>query len=505
MRPRLLKLRGVSKAYSGIPALKPLSLELGEGEVLGLVGENGAGKSTLIKLLSGVCVPDCGEMEWLGNVTEFSTPDSALDAGIATIHQELAFFGQLTVAENLLLGQKWPRYSWGGIRWTELYATAAGILDQFAIPVSPQQLFSELSAAHRQEVAIARALSQNARLIILDEPTASLSEPDAARLLTHLRTFKNRGIAVLYVSHRLDEIMELTDRIIVLRDGSLVSESATSATSINQLIRDMVGRPLDQVYPHSRHKPGPIVLELSNAAFPPLFEDVTFSLRAGEIVGLAGLVGSGRSEVARAIFGLYPLQTGTMKLQGQPWRPSSPKHSLNSGLVYLPEERKRQGFVLEHSVADAVSIGFSDLLARWNLIPAAAERSRVAAVLQRYDIRAHRVDQPVGTLSGGNQQKCLLARWLDREPDVLLLDEPTRGVDVGAKAEIHALIDRLAGMGKAVLLISSDLPEVMGMSDRVLVMHAGRIANELRGSSLTQENVLLAASGYAQTPEKGGL
>ncbi|MBI4601027.1 MAG: sugar ABC transporter ATP-binding protein [Planctomycetes bacterium] len=323
-----------------------------------------------------------------------------------------------------------------------------------------------------------------------------MSEPEAQRLLGHLARLRAEGVAILYVSHRLDEVLRLADRVAVLRDGELVALYPAREADIQRLVRDMVGRSLGQSYPRTRpESPGRAILELRGAGRDGLFHDVSLEVRAGEIVGLAGLVGAGRSELARAIYGLYPLEWGSMLLRGRPWRPSGPDDALRSGLVYLPEERKRQALVLEHSLGDSISIGFTDLIARRGLIPRREESTRLKAAVQAYGIRALGLRQPVGTLSGGNQQKAVLARWLGREPHLIILDEPTRGVDVGAKAEIHAFIDRLAALGKGVLLISSDLPEVLGMSDRVLVFHEGTVAAELRGAEATQEKVLLAASG----------
>ena len=492
----LLKLDSVAKAFAGVPALKPIQLEISSGEVLGLIGENGAGKSTLIKILSGVHAPDRGAILWNGAPVRFDSPRAALEGGIATIHQELAYFGQLSVTENLLMGERWPRHWWGGVNWRALHAEAQTQLCRFDLDISPRAFFHELSAALRQEIAIAHALSRRARLFILDEPTASLSEPEVQRLFEHLKRLRGEGVAILYVSHRLDEILQLTDRVAVLRDGELVAAYRTAETNLNQLVSDMVGRALAQIYPHTRTGQfGTPLLELDDVSRAGLFQQITFKVRAGEIVGLAGLVGAGRSELARAIYGLYPIERGAMRLCGNPWNPSTPHQALRAGLVYLPEERKRQGLVLDHSVQDSISIGFTEIMARLGLIDRTAETNRVRQALERFAIRSQSQTQEVGTLSGGNQQKTLLARWLERAPSVIVLDEPTRGVDVAAKAEIHALIDRLAGQGNAVLLISSDLPEVLGMSDRVLVMHRGEMAAELSGARLTQENVILAASG----------
>ncbi|MBI4325279.1 MAG: sugar ABC transporter ATP-binding protein, partial [Chloroflexi bacterium] len=451
-----------------------------------------------------VHAPDGGAIHWLGKAVKFATPHDALAAGIATIHQELACFGCLSVAENLRLGERWPRSRWGGVDWPQLHAEARETLARFDLNIPTGRFFNELSSAQKQEVAIARALSQKARLLILDEPTASLSEPEVERLFAHLNRLRQAGVAIIYVSHRLDEILKLSDRVAVLRDGELVATYPTAATDVNRLVRDMVGRPLDQVYPHARSGlPGPVLLELRGVGRAAMFHDLSFSVRAGEIVGLAGLVGAGRSELARAIYGLYPIDRGKIRFCDNSWEARCPHQAVKAGLVYVPEERKRQGLVLDHSVGESISIGYSDLLTSWGLIRQDADHGRRQSALERYGIRATNAEQTVGTLSGGNQQKTLLARWLDRDPKVIILDEPTRGVDVGAKAEIHGMIDRLAGAGKAVLLISSDLPEVLGMSDRVLVMHSGTISTELSGATMTQENVILAASGLYHDHTKG--
>ncbi|MCA9072939.1 MAG: sugar ABC transporter ATP-binding protein, partial [Planctomycetaceae bacterium] len=450
----------------------------------GLLGPNGAGKSTLIKLISGVYQPDAGAFLWRGQPIRFASPSKSLEAGIATIHQELEYFGQLSVAENMLMGERWPRKSWGGVDWRALQTIAADRLANFELDLAPSRLFDRITAAEKQEVAIATALSRDANLLILDEPTASLTEPEVQRLFTHLRRLREQGVAMIYVSHRMDEITTLTDRVAVLRDGELIATHRTSDVNVGQLIHDMIGRPLEQVYPKTRSETvGEPVLELEQLTRSGLFEDISLQVRAGEIVGLGGLVGAGRSELARAIYGLYSSDSGGMQLLGQPWRPRSAHQALKNGLVYLPEERKRQGLVLEHSLRDTVSIGFSDRLTRWGILSRRKEQTTVAEILKSYDVRAASAEQAIGTLSGGNQQKALLGRWLARDPTVIILDEPTRGVDVGAKAQIHATIDRLAAQGKGILLISSDLPELIGMSDRILVMNRGRIEAELSGDS----------------------
>jgi ABC-type sugar transport system ATPase subunit len=505
MSDPLIQLAGLTKSFAGVTALRGVDLELMPGEILGLVGENGAGKSTLIKLLSGVQSPDGGVIRLGGQPVTLASPRDALTAGIAAVQQELECFPHLSVAENLLLGERWPRRMWGGVDWPALHAEAGRRLTQFGVAIETHRMLEELTAAEKQEVGIAGAVARRARLLILDEPTASLSEPEVRRLFSHLRRLRAQGVAILYVSHRLDEIFELTDRVAVLRDGALVAANRTSEIDAARLAFDMVGRPLDQVYPRARSGAlGPPQLELAGVSRSGLFHDVTLAVRSGEIVGLAGLVGAGRSELARAIYGLYPVDVGTMLIGNKVWQPRQSRDALRSGVVYIPEERKRQGLVLDHALESAIGIGFSDQLTRWGMIRGGRERQRVREAISRYGIRATGPQQPVATLSGGNQQKALLARWLERDPRVVILDEPTRGVDVGAKAQIHALIDQLAAQGKAILYISSDLGEIVGMSDRILVMNRGTIETELHGPEMTAQNVILAASGlYLQEAPRG--
>ena len=495
----LLELSGVCRSFGGVVALQPTTLSLAPGEILGLVGENGAGKSTLIRLISGVLRPDTGEIRWRGRRVVLDSPRRAIDLGIATIHQELEYCGHLTVAENMMLGERWPR-GWGGwIDWPAMRVEARRRLERAGCDVAVEIEFARLTAVEKQLVAIATSLSRDAGLLILDEPTASLAAPDARRLIEHLKTIRDSGVAIIYVSHRLDEVLELSTRVAVLRDGELVHLADAGSLDGPRLVREMVGRPLRQVFPRTRRQSdidGPeVLLRIEELTREGMFEGVSLEVRAGEVVGLAGLVGAGRSELARAIYGLYAADSGAMELHGRPWRPRSPWDALQAGLVYLPEERKRHGLVADHELSPTLAIGIRDRLTRWGLIRSSEQRRRVAGMISDYDIRCSGPDQLVGTLSGGNQQKALLARWLERDPEVLLLDEPTRGVDVGAKAEIHAVVDRLAAAGHGVLLISSDLLEVVGMSDRVLVMSRGRLVAELSGELQTEREVLQAAAG----------
>lgn len=491
----LLELNGITKEFTGTRALSEVSLQLERGEVVGLVGENGAGKSTLIKILAGVHQPTSGQIFWQGNGVRFRTPHAAIGEGIATIHQELAYFEKLTVAENLLMGEAWPRFFWGGVDWQRLNEMASERLAACELKIDPRVLIQSLSPAQRQEIAIARALSQNAKLLILDEPTASLTEPEVERLVSQLTRLK-KNVAILYVSHRLDEIMQLTDRVVVLRDGTLAAQYPTAEASIERMVRDMVGRDLASQSQRSGRPPGEIIFSAREFSCPPLFDRINLEVRAGEVVGLAGLVGAGRSEFARAVYGLYKASSGEMKLKGQEFAPANPARARQKGVAYLPEERKRQGLVLDHSLKSAISVGLLDRLSHFGWISVKGEDEAATGVIDKFRIKAQTPEQAVGTLSGGNQQKALLARCLETDPQFVILDEPTRGVDVGAKAEIHGLIGNAARAGKAVLLISSDLPELLGLSDRIVVLHRGRIAGEFAGTEATQEKVLLAASGF---------
>lgn len=495
-RPPLLELCNLGKSYGSVPALQSLSCVVSPGEVVGLVGENGAGKSTLIRLISGVIQPTAGQILWSGAAVRFDSPAAALASGIATIHQELESCAHLSVAENMLLGEAWPRGRWRRVAWASLVREASRRLREFDLDIDPRRPMHQLTPAEQQEVAIAAALARDAQLLILDEPTASLTEMEASRLCARLRRSRDMGRSVIYVSHRLDEVMTVSDRIVVLRDGRKTSDVPKSETSIPQVVEAMLGSiPL----PERRTSPkrsaaGSSGFRMHGASRAGLFQDVSLEIACGEIVGLGGLLGAGRSELARAIYGLYPLSSGRMELDGQPWAPRSPQQALNRGVVYLPEERKRQGLVLEHSVLSSVGICLASRVSRWGWIRRTPERQAVQAVLDQYTVRVQSLEQSVGTLSGGNQQKLLLGRWLERDPQFVILDEPTRGVDVAAKSQIHSLIQDLAARGKLVLLISSDLPELVSLSDRIVILNRGTAVGTLSGSEKTEHAVLMAAA-----------
>jgi len=487
----VLELAGVSKSFPGVRALSDISFDVRAGEVHALLGENGAGKSTLIKVMSGVHKADAGTMHLDATPVVFGSPQEAQAAGIATIYQELLLFPELTVAENIFMGHA-PRGRFG-IDWKRMRGRARELLASLDIhDLDPGALVGTLSVGNRQRVEIAKALSHNARVLIMDEPTAALTQHDVERLFRIVRLLKDRGVGVVYISHRLEEIFLLADRVTVLRDGAFVATKPVSETSHQDLVEMMVGRRIEALFPKLEAKLGPPVLELENVVRLPATRGVSLTLRAGEILGIAGLVGSGRSELAEVIFGMTPAEGGSIRIDGKPVTIRSPSDAKRLGIAYVPEDRGRQGLVRPMAIAENVSLANLKRLAHGAFIDRRAERALAQDSVKRFGIRASGIGQIVGTLSGGNQQKVGLSKWLATEPRILIMDEPTRGIDVGAKAEIHRLMSELAGKGLAILMISSELPEVMGMSDRILVMRAGRIVAEMDRAIATQAAVARA-------------
>ncbi|TMJ06911.1 MAG: sugar ABC transporter ATP-binding protein [Bacillati bacterium ANGP1] len=503
MAASLLQLRGITKRFPGVLALDGVDFALTAGEVHALVGENGAGKSTLIKIISGVHQPDAGRIDYLGTPVTFPTPRAAADRGITVIYQEVALFPDLTVLENLYVGA-YPRrpllrHSGRGRRvdWMAMRARAQDVAASLGVKLDLEAPVHRLSAAQQQLVEIARALLRDARVIIMDEPTGPLTQQDAARLFSLIRQLRSRGVGIIYISHRLEEIFEVADRLTVLRDGRRIVAMPVGETTREMLIHHMVGRTLDTLYPHTARQTGPPVLEVEGLGTSGALTDVSFTLGRGEILGLAGLVGSGRTTLARAIFGIVPPGRGRIKLDGVDARIAHAGRARELGIAYVPEERQRQGLVLPFSVSENLSLVILRRLSRLGFINHASERTVAHDVVRRLDIRTPGIGVPAATLSGGNQQKVVVGKWLAAQPRVLIMDEPTRGVDVGAKAEIHRLMSELAGRGLAILLISSELPELLGMSDRIMVMHRGRIAGELSRDQATQEKIMAMATGVA--------
>ncbi len=498
----LLEVRNLEKSFPGVRALSGVSFDVSAGEVHALLGENGAGKSTLIKIVSGVYQPDAGEILIDGRATRFATPEEAKRARVATIYQELLLFPELTVAENIFLGHA-PRARGGRIDWRAMRAEAEALLASLEIDdLAADQIVGALSVGHRQRVEILRALSHDARILIMDEPTAALTESDVKRLFDIVRKLKSRGVGIVYISHRLDELFEIADRVTVLRDGAYVGSRAMAETNAAELVQMMVGRRIESLFPKSAVPIGAPVLEARDLVRRPMTRNVGLTVRAGEIVGLAGLVGSGRSELAQVLFGITPAEDGDIRLMGEAVTIGSPESARARGIAYVPEDRGVQGLVRPMSVLHNFSLAALGSLSRLGFIDRAAERRLAEAGVKRFSVKTSSVDEIAGRLSGGNQQKIVLGKWLANNPKLLILDEPTRGIDVGAKAEIHRLMCELAADGVAILMISSELPEVLGMSDRVLVMREGRLVAEFDRAHATSETVGAAMMGSAPTMER---
>ncbi len=490
--PPVIALNGIGKSFPGVRALDRVSFDVRAGEVHALLGENGAGKSTLIKIISGVHRPDEGELAVDGRTVWFDNPQEAQRAGIATIYQELLLFPDLSVAENIFLGHP-PRGRLKGIDWRAMRQQARDLLGSLAIhDLDVEATVGSLSVGNRQRVEIAKALSQNARVLIMDEPTAALTEHDVERLFSIVRMLRERGVAIIYISHRLEEVFLLADRVTVLRDGGHVATKPVSETGHVALISMMVGRRIDAMFPKLPATLGDPVLEVRNLRRPPVTNGVSLTVRAGEIVGLAGLVGSGRSELAQAIFGITPAEGGEILIDGKTTAIKSPGRAKALGIAYVPEDRGTQGLVRPMSLAQNVSMAVLNRLFRGAFINGRTEAALAERSVDQFSIRTSGVDQIVSKLSGGNQQKVVLGKWLAAQPKLLIMDEPTRGIDVGAKSEIHRLMSELAQQGLAILMISSELPEVLGMSDRILVMREGRIVAGFARDAASQEAIAAA-------------
>jgi len=494
MHVPVLELRGVSKSFGAVRALRDVSLALHGGEVHALAGENGAGKSTVVRIIGGEHRPDTGTVALDGADVRFSGPGEAQRHGISVIHQEPTHFPDLTVAENVFMRRQ-PLRSGRRIDSTAMRGRTAELLAGLGVPIDPDRPVHGLSIADQQIIEIAKALAVDARVIVMDEPTAALSDVESQRLFAVTRTLAAQGAAVLFISHRLDEMFQLCQRVTVLRDGALVTTDPIAETDADTLVRRMVGRPVEQLYPKRDNEIGACALEVDGLTSTGVFHDVSFTVRRGEVVGLAGLVGSGRSEVARAVFGVDKPDSGRVLVNGTPLPVADPRAAIAAGLAFVPEDRRQQGVLLELSIERNASLTRLREVSPGGLTRRARERDLADDWARRLRLKFGRLRDPVATLSGGNQQKVVLAKWLATEPDVLIVDEPTRGIDVGTKVEVHALLSSLAEQGLAVLLISSDLPEVLGMADRVLVLHEGRLTAELSKSDATEEAVMYAATG----------
>jgi rhamnose transport system ATP-binding protein len=490
----LVELQDATKSYGAVHALRDGNLALRPGEVRALVGENGAGKSTLVKVLGGVVRRDGGEMRVDGELVDFHSPHDARDAGIAVIYQEPTLFPDLSIAENVVMGYH-PLGSFKRIDRRAMHAQVQGLLDRLGVRLDPDRPVRGLSIADQQIVEIAKALSFDARVLIMDEPTAALSGPEVERLFSVVRTLREQGAGVLFISHRLEEVFAICDTATIMRDGAVVHDAEIAAMTPDDMVKRMVGRELSALFPKQDTTVGDPVLKVHRLTREGVFFDVSFEVRAGEIVALAGLVGAGRSEVARAIFGIDKPDAGHVEIDGRRLPPARPLAAMRAGIGFVPEDRRQQGLVMDLSIARNATMTRTGSLSRMGLIRSVAENRLAREWATRLQLKFHRLDDPAGFLSGGNQQKVVLAKWLATEPKVLILDEPTRGIDVGTKSEVHRLMSELAGRGLAVLMISSELPEVLGMADRVLVMHEGRLTGELTRAEADEERVIRAATG----------
>ena len=490
----VLRLSGICKSFPGVKALDGVSLELYPGEVTALVGENGAGKSTIVKILTGIHRPDAGRIEIAGRPVTLCSAEDAARAGITAIHQETVLFDELSVAENIFIGHA-PRTRLGLIDRAAMTARAREILARIDAPLDPATRLRDLGIASRHLTAIARALSIDARVVVMDEPTAALSQKEIEELYLLVGRLKAEGRAILFISHKFDEIFRIADRYAVFRDGEHVGAGMMADVTTADLVRMMVGRAVDRIFPARSHQAGDEVLRVEGFCHPTEFDGISLALRAGEILGVYGLVGAGRSELMQAIFGITRPSAGTIRVAGRPVTIRSPADAIAAGIVYVPEDRGRQGAILGLPIFQNVTLPSLGRTSRAGFLRLAHEFALTRRYAGRLDLRAAALDQSLGTLSGGNQQKVVIAKWLATAPRVIILDEPTKGIDIGSKAAVHEFMAELAAEGLAVLMVSSEIPEITGMSDRALVMREGLIAAELAGADLTPEALVRHAAG----------
>ncbi|MEI7238981.1 ribose ABC transporter ATP-binding protein RbsA [Pectobacterium brasiliense] len=493
MQP-LLQLQGITKSFPGVKALSGAALKVYPGKVMALVGENGAGKSTMMKVLTGIYRKDAGSIHFLGKEVDFSGPKASQEAGIGIIHQELNLIPQLTIAENIFLGREFTN-RFGRIDWNKMYAEADKLLKRLNLRYNSRRMVGDLSIGDQQMVEIAKVLSFESKVIIMDEPTDALTDTETASLFSVIKELQSQGCGIVYISHRLKEIFEICDDITVFRDGQFIGERPVSDLEEDTLIEMMVGRKLEDQYPRSNKVPGEVRLKVQNLSGPGV-DSVSFTVRKGEILGVAGLMGAGRTELMKILYGALPRTGGNVTLDGRDVVTRKPQDGLANGIVYISEDRKRDGLVLGMSVKENMSLTalryFSHAGGR---LKHAEEQLTVADFIRLFNVKTPSMEQPIGLLSGGNQQKVAIARGLMTRPNVLILDEPTRGVDVGAKKEIYQLINQFKEEGLSIILVSSEMPEVLGMSDRIIVMHEGRLSGDFPIEQATQEALMAAAVG----------
>lgn len=497
MSEPILQLTNISKSFAGVHALRGVQFDLRPGEVHALLGENGAGKSTLVKVITGVHQPDTGEILLSGQPVRLASPRDAQKHGIAAIYQELSLFPDLDIAENIFAGRQ-PAGAGGWIRWGSMYKAAERLMESLGVHLDVRTKARSLSIAQQQMVEISRALSLNARILIMDEPTSALTLSEVADLFRIVRRLRDDGTAILFISHRLDELFELADRVTVLRDGQYVDTRTMAGVTREDLIRMMVGRMVHNLFPKKQVDAGEVILRVESLTRRGKFENISFDLRKGEILGVAGLVGAGRTEVGEAIFGIDPATSGTIHIQGKAVRIKDPRQAMELGLAYVPEDRQHHGLVLPMDIAENITLPVLSEYANNGWLDQKDARQSAYQSARQMEVKAATLWQKVRELSGGNQQKVVLAKWLGTNPRILILDEPTRGIDVGTKAAVHSLMSELAAQGIAILMISSELPEVLGMSDRILVMREGRVTGLFNREEATQEKIMMAATHSAE-------
>ncbi|WP_434362516.1 sugar ABC transporter ATP-binding protein [Parasalinivibrio latis] len=488
----IIRIEGLSKAFPGVKALDNVSLELFPGEVLALIGENGAGKSTLIKILCGVFPQDDGHIFLSGEKVAFSSPSDALNAGLKPVFQEIALIPEFTVAENIFM-ESHPRTALGTVDWKLIRQEASVLFDRLGFDLNPDTKVGDLPISQQQLVEISRAISSDAKVVVMDEPTSSLSPAEIRNLFIVIRKLTSLGIAVIYVSHKLEELFEISDRCVVLRDGCLVSTKPTREHTHASLITDMVGREIDDLFPKTEHTSGPLRLEVNGLSTPDKLHDISFSAKTGEVVGFFGLVGAGRTELAKALVGFDDISEGSIVVNNEHLSPHTTERAKALGIGLMSEDRKEEGLMLEASVMDNMSLASLDKLSQHGFVAAGEEEAACQEYVEQFKIKITSLAQLTNTLSGGNQQKVMLSRWLMYGLSVLIVDEPTRGIDVGAKSEIYTLIDSLASQGMCIVIMTSEMPELLGMCDRIVVMSQGRITAEFDRSEATQEKILDAA------------
>lgn len=488
-----IEMRDIHKAFGSNQVLRGVDLDLRPGEVHALMGENGAGKSTLMNILTGLLTQDQGSIMIDGVERTFNSPKDAESQGVSFMHQELITWPEMTVLENFFMGKELHKF--GLVDNRRMKRLATGALDELGVAIDLDQPMGQLSVGQQQLVEIAKTLLNDAQVIIMDEPTAALTNREIDLLFEVIRSLTAKGVAIVYISHRMNEIFEISDRVTVMRDGVSVSTKPTAETDNDEIVRFMVGRDLEDYYPDIATAKGDVLLKVERLTKQDKFEEISFALHSGEILGVSGLMGAGRTEIMRAIFGIDPYDTGKVYLNGEAVRFKTPQQAIQKGIGFLTEDRKDEGLLLDFSIRHNVSLTALGECAKYGLIDDKAEASLVERLAERLAIKITSIEQTVGSLSGGNQQKVVLAKWVAADTQILILDEPTRGVDVGAKREIYGLMKELAGQGVGIVMVSSDLPEIIGISDRVIVVHEGRITGELPKAELTEERIMTYATG----------